>query len=350
MSAAALAITSFSAPSANAAGYPVYGKILDEYNQASAANGKTPAAFFGDTITPEANDQAGGRFQKFYRNNSIYWNPNVSNGHANQIGGDIRTRWVNDYNYEVGPLKYPTTRELSGRKTGVRFNRFQGGNMYYSPSAGTHPVWGGILSIWGASDYEAGRYGMPKSDEYLCSGLDTSDSTNGELYGGWGQTFEGGWITYLAAPFQNKDSAAPVNRVLGYRTEGSAGKYYSEIYHSNQVWGALGSVQIVDLSDQPEKDPPLVIKGEDRTDVTYAGLYDPPKTVAFAAYITLNDAYLEGYGNAGRESVTAHEFGHALGLLHSCQGQLMDPYASRLSLDITSPQFMDIKAYRDMWG
>lgn len=342
--AAVSSIAALQQPVAQAAGYPIGGKILEEYNSRQY-NGQSGQQFFGDATSNELLAKNNGRWQAFQKNSSIYWNANVSNGHANQIGGLIRDKW-GTLNYENGPLGYPTTREMIARAPGGQYNKFQGGNVYWSQSTAAHPVWGLILEAWGGSDYEHGPYGLPNSDEYNCStgSLDDTDQT----YGAWGQNFQGGWLTAnVNRPFFNKDDSAVDNKVLFYRIQGDlAGKYYSEIAHANTVWNNLGSVEVVDGYDQPERDAPLVIKGVDRPDVDYAGLYSltqPAKT------IELNDAFLDGYGSTQKDAVAAHEFGHALGLLHNCQYQLMDPGPSSSSSE-SQPQFIDIQAYRNMWG
>lgn len=177
-------LVSINPQQARAAGYPIGGKILEEYNQAGGAG------FFGDAITREADAGRGGRFQKFYKNSSIYWHPLVSNGHAQQIGGAIRDKW-GTLGWENGSLRYPTTRELNTRRSGGKFNRFEGGNVYWSSETGTHPVWGRILEIWGSSDYEVGYLGFPTSDEY-------------DFNGGKAQDFQGGRIDWLPS-----DPASP---------------------------------------------------------------------------------------------------------------------------------------------
>lgn len=49
--------------------------------------------FFGNATNYEADAANYGRWQPFEKNSSIYWHANVSNGHANQIGGLIRDKW-----------------------------------------------------------------------------------------------------------------------------------------------------------------------------------------------------------------------------------------------------------------
>ncbi|WMN01888.1 amidase domain-containing protein [Rhodococcus erythropolis] len=177
-------------------GYCIGGKVLEEYVQA----GDWP--FFKDALQAEGAASRNGRWQPFASGNSIYWHPLVSGGHANQIGGLIRQKWYDAASArgvfpENSPLRYPTTRELATRNSGGgRYNRFEGGNIYWSQSTGAHVVWGGILEQWGRADYEAGYYGLPTSDEY-------------QTPAGWSQDFVNGTISFLNAPGNgyNRDNA-----------------------------------------------------------------------------------------------------------------------------------------------
>ncbi|MCF8786847.1 hypothetical protein K7Z00_28870 [Rhodococcus ruber] len=144
-------------------GFCVGGRILEEFNQA----GGFP--FFGNATNAELNALNNGRWQPFEKDSSIYWHPNVSNGHANQVGGQIRAKW-GQLGWEGGTLQYPTTRELPTRKPNGRFNHFQGGSIYWSPETGPHSVWGKIRDYWAGQDWEMGSLGFPSSDEYALNG------------------------------------------------------------------------------------------------------------------------------------------------------------------------------------
>ncbi|MFZ2176601.1 MAG: hypothetical protein WAW17_21680 [Rhodococcus sp. (in: high G+C Gram-positive bacteria)] len=205
--------------------YIVGGAIEVEYDQAGGWNA------FGNPITPESNADNYGKFQVFEKNNSIYWHPDTG---ANQIGGRIRDKW-SDLGWETGFLHYPTTREsaanggsfnhfqggsiywspatdahqvgglirdkwaamgwensplqfptsdeFSAGGTSGRGNHFQGGSIYYSPSTGTHVVWGAIKDNWASRGWENGKYGFPTSDEY-------------DFEDGKAKNFEGGTIDW----------------------------------------------------------------------------------------------------------------------------------------------------------
>ncbi|MFI5776877.1 hypothetical protein [Nocardia sp. NPDC051570] len=138
--------------------YDVYGAIEVEYDQAGGSN------LFGNPVNAESDAARGGRWQAFEKGSSIYWHPNVSKGHANQVGGAIRDKW-RDLGWENSTLKYPTTRELAARKPG-RFNHFEGGSIYWSSNTGAHSSWGRIRDKWADKDWESGPLGYPATDEF----------------------------------------------------------------------------------------------------------------------------------------------------------------------------------------
>lgn len=329
---------------AQAAGYPVGGKILEEYNQAAAANGQTPAQYFGDAITRELDAARGGKYQKFYRNNSIYWHPLVSNGHANQIGGSIRDKWLEPINgnaAEWGPLRYPTTREKPTRKPG-RFNHFEGGSIYWSASTGAHRIWGKIRDTWAAADWENGMYGFPTTDEFSCAANEDvpDNSPDADDYGGFGQRFENGWIVWGTGSFTMKDEAAVVGDELPYAVD-EPFQYSSQLDNARTTWNALGSIDLYRIDD--DEHAPLVLHTTDEPSEDWAGYYE--ETSPGYQDIFINEPAI--YNPNVARNVIAHEMGHALGLDHSCQGQLMDPFENDY---VFTPQYMDVKAYRDNWG
>ncbi|WP_324195843.1 LGFP repeat-containing protein [Nocardia farcinica] len=80
----------------------------------------------GTGVTPGCRPRRNGvgKYQFFSNmHNAIYWHPNVSGGHANQIGGAILDKWA-ETGYESGSLGYPTSREFGGGRNS-RGNHFQ---------------------------------------------------------------------------------------------------------------------------------------------------------------------------------------------------------------------------------
>lgn len=287
----------------------VGGKILEEFNQAGGLN------FFGNAVTNEADAARGGRWQAFQRNSSIYWHPRVSNGHANQIGGSIRDKWY-DLGYENGSLRYPTTRELAGRKGDGRFNRFEGGNLYWSSATDAHPVWGQILQTWGSNDYEAGRYGYPATDESKCEDTVESDKTG--AYGGFAQVFQNGeLITYntYSPTFKAPYKSAVVDGILFWQNQNS--KYIDYINAAVRQWNQLGKVSIRETSTGQAMGVYDYYDDGDTNTAYYS---------ANSRTISINDAKFKTPQDSAAYRVIIHEFGHALGLGHSCRDAIMDRY------------------------
>jgi len=111
---------------------------------------------------PTTDESAGadgvGRFNLLSRNQGIYYHPQTG---AHFVVGAIHTRY-RQLGAEGGVLRYPTTDE-GGAATG-RFNHFQAGSIYYTPTNGAHEIFGAILSRWNALGGAAGL-GFPISNE-----------------------------------------------------------------------------------------------------------------------------------------------------------------------------------------
>jgi uncharacterized protein with LGFP repeats/glucose/arabinose dehydrogenase len=102
----------------------------------------------------------GGAFVHFERG-SLYWTAGTG---AHEVRGFIREKWAN-LGWENSVLGYPTTDEL-GTPDGVgRFNHFQGGSIYWTPSTGAHEVHGDIRGKWQALGWENSVLGYPTTDE-----------------------------------------------------------------------------------------------------------------------------------------------------------------------------------------
>lgn len=287
-------------------GFCVGGAILQEYNEV----GGWP--FFGDATNWEADALRGGRWQPFTNNSSIYWHPLVSGGHANQIGGLIRDKW-GSLGWEDGNLMYPTTRELGTPTKAGRYNHFEGGSIYYSAATGTHPIWGAIRDQWAAAGWENSSYGFPTTDEYNCNSESSSN-------GGRGQSFENGFLFWNTTPNFFTNSASSVYgspRTLRYS---STTKYTSAQSAAVDAWNALGKVANVAATTIDNE--VLVVRDVNDSDLGWAGLYTY-RGLDFST-LEMNDATFVDSSDPRIARVMLHEWGHALGLGHSCSGAVMD--------------------------
>src|SRR5664280_1380267 len=153
--------------------HEVHGAILGKYLEWGGPAG------YGLPVTDETTTPDGvGRFNHFDGGRSIYWTPGTG---AHTVYGAIRAEWQG-LGWERSTLGYPATDEGDGL-TGARYNHFQAGSIYWSPSTGAHEVHGAIRDTWATLGWEHGALGLPTSDEFAITGGRQSD-------------FQGGYITW----------------------------------------------------------------------------------------------------------------------------------------------------------
>lgn len=158
--------------------YEVHGAIEAKYLAKCGPSGVLGSPITNETPTPDRV----GRYNAFANGGSIYWSPGTG---ANEVHGDIRNVWQ-AVGWEAGPLGYPITDETSTPGILGRYNAFQRGSVYWSPSTGAHEVYGDIRARWATVGYEGGPLGFPTSGEF-------------SIPGGRMNTFEGGDITWSPA-------------------------------------------------------------------------------------------------------------------------------------------------------
>jgi hypothetical protein len=96
-----------------------------------------------------------------YQNGSIYWSPSTG---AWEVHGSIRAHWA-ALGWETGAVGYPISDE-NGTPDGIgRYNHFQRGSIYWTPSTGAREVRGAIRSHWADLGWEKSAVGYPISDE-----------------------------------------------------------------------------------------------------------------------------------------------------------------------------------------
>jgi uncharacterized protein with LGFP repeats len=200
----------------------------------------------GEITTPDRI----GRFNLFERG-AVYWSPSTG---AHEIRGAIRDRW-NRLGHEFG-LGYPTTDERSTAGQQGVYQEYQRGAIYWSPATGAHEVRGAIRNRWDGSGRETGSLGYPTGDEVLLSG------GRGVL-----QAYQRGWIYWSAAsgartvlPGAIRDTWAAAgweNGALGYpigdQWKLPDGKGVGQSFQRGHVyWSAATGAQIV--MDGPIRD------------------------------------------------------------------------------------------------
>jgi hypothetical protein len=134
-------------------------------------------SFLGVPTTAEQGTPDGvGRYSVF-ENGSIYWTAQLG---AFEVHGQIRDEWA-AVGWEAGLLGYPITDETTTPDTVGRYNVFQNGSIYWSPSTGAHEVHGVIRDKYRDVGWEAGELGYPTADEYAVSTGRRSDFQHGSI-------------------------------------------------------------------------------------------------------------------------------------------------------------------------
>ncbi len=144
-----------------------FGTLISEVAIAQRAINNKHDSIGGDTgllgIAVEelkATPNSTGFFQR-YKNGMIYWSSSTD---AHEIHGAILGKW-SSLGYERSLLGFPLEDE-KGTPDGIgRFNRFQNGMIYWTPSTNAHEIHGAILNKWSSLGYELSFLGYPVSDE-----------------------------------------------------------------------------------------------------------------------------------------------------------------------------------------
>ncbi len=117
-----------------------------------------------------------GRYNHF-QHGSIYWTPSTG---AHEVRGAIQGLWASK-GWERSPLGYPETDE-TGTPDGVgRYNHFQHGSIYWTPETGAHDIQGAIRDLWASKGWERSYLGYPVSDDHACPAGRCSDFKHGSI-------------------------------------------------------------------------------------------------------------------------------------------------------------------------
>ena len=77
-------------------------------------------------------------------------------------------------------LGLPTSNEY--KINGGWFQKFENGNIYFSPESGAHVIkYGKIFDEWGKHNYEQGKFGWPTADFERKTGVNEQKFQNGTL-------------------------------------------------------------------------------------------------------------------------------------------------------------------------
>ncbi len=122
-----------------------------------------------------------GRVQWFDKGR-IYW---TSTTGAREVHGKILTKYLQHGDTASKP-GFPTTSQRVTADGIGRYNRFQGGSIYWTSALGAHEVHGKIHARWAGLGYERSWLGYPVTDQYRTSTGARSDFQHGSIL--WNST------------------------------------------------------------------------------------------------------------------------------------------------------------------
>jgi hypothetical protein len=226
------------------------GAIDDHYQDLGGCS-----SFLGAPTTDElTSPDKVGKYNVF-EHGSIYWSPSTG---AHEVHGSIRDEWKT-LGWEVGLLGYPTTDEGPSADGHGRYNHFQHGSIYWKEATGAHEVHGAIHDKWQALGWEMSLLGYPTADEAV--------SADGK---GHHSEFENGSIYYTEATGAHEThgeirkawlTLGGETSKLGYPTSDEyavAGGRKSDFQNGSITWDLAGqkaTVEMKDAAKDPAKDP-----------------------------------------------------------------------------------------------
>lgn len=192
------------------------------------------------TCTTDEYDVDGGKAQDFH-NGRIYWKDGEDAAYASW--GRIGARY-SEMNGPSSWLGFPTGEEQS--LNGGFLQRFENGNIYWTPETGAVAVRDDIIAAWGEHDWERGNFGYPVSAARQVDG------------GGAVQEFQNGVAVRdadgdvrmvegrIGAKYM--DDGGPADSALGFPTSEEitvAGGRFTQFENGNIYWSASTGANII---------------------------------------------------------------------------------------------------------
>jgi peptidoglycan/xylan/chitin deacetylase (PgdA/CDA1 family) len=148
------------------------GTVRDRY---LAAGG--PASAFGAATTAELDATTTDTAVQWFQGGRIYYAPTAG---THFVWGGILNKY-RAMGTVTSALKFPLTDETAAAGGGA-YNDFQGGSIYWTSTTGAHNVLGGIRAKWISLGAEASFLGYPISDETTLTGGAGSQFQHGNIY------------------------------------------------------------------------------------------------------------------------------------------------------------------------
>jgi len=133
--------------------FEVHGLIRQKWAELGWENSFLGFPLSDETPTPDPRKY--GRFNNF-DGGVVAWSPATG---AHETHGLILQRWLQLG--REGGFGFPLTDELTAPDTIGRYNHFEIGSIYWSPTTGAHEVTDNIKAMWANSGWEQGPLGYP---------------------------------------------------------------------------------------------------------------------------------------------------------------------------------------------
>ena len=185
----------------------MHGAILEKW----AATGWEVGPLSYPTSDEQGTTDGVGKFNRFFFG-SIDWMLTLG---AHEVHGAIHDKYAS-LGFERSVLGYPTTDEIAKPDGVGKFNRFQSGSIYWTPSLGAHEVHGPIHSKY--LGWEEGFLGYPTTDEFDGGNrFRVSRFQNGQM------NFKPGWLslkvyTQNMAMMETPPGYAGVDKIMALDT------------------------------------------------------------------------------------------------------------------------------------
>ena len=136
--------------------HPVAHEFLTKWGEKGYEGGYLKYPTTDEIVLPDGINR-----RQEYQGGSIYWAAGIG---AHTIQGAIKDKWT-ALGAQGGALGFPTSDEIVAPDGRGRFNNFQNGAIYWSPSTGAYSVGKSVLKAWGEAGFERGRFGYPIAEQ-----------------------------------------------------------------------------------------------------------------------------------------------------------------------------------------